>query len=328
MIPTFLLITSLLAAGVAFWLSAPPPEDEPQPMSPKKVDELLRAVTMPAADLGEASTADRIRSAVETHGFVKLDGFLTSEEAATWRSRAERHVCEEAPQLEFGYCLCELQSQEPFAGILEQLLAQEKVSQVFTALTLDEGYRFAGHSDISCDKVIFWHKDKLNGKYAKYQQLSPWTPGGKHKIYKLLLYLQDHRNDSEALRVVPGSHLESEVRLQGARYVQMHPNLGDAIVIDQRVTHTGQSRVQGNPHRILVSLGFGANNTWTDEFQTGTEARQAADLEAMEGRSRQPDWQKQGMKVLHDNLLRPGLGLVYSSLSPLRILGLASQVYG
>eukprot|EP00971_Amphidinium_carterae_P078632 1555811-Amphidinium_carterae.1 len=209
----------------------------------------------------------------------------------------------------------------------DELAASRKVKHVFKALTGEVGFRFAGHSDISCDKVVFWHKDKLNGKYASYQQLSPWSEGGEHKIYKLLLYLQDHSNDSEALRVVPGSHLESEVTLKGVHYAQLHPKLGDALVIDQRVTHTGQMRVQGSPHRILVSLGFGANNIWTDQFQAGTEARQAADTEAMRSRATQPSWQRDSMRVLHDNILRPALGMVYSGFSPLRVLKLASRTW-
>mmetsp|Transcript_52793 Transcript_52793/g.123475 ORF Transcript_52793/g.123475 Transcript_52793/m.123475 type:complete len:329 (+) Transcript_52793:76-1062(+) len=328
MLSAYLLSASVLIGGIAIWVSAPPPEDEPQPMSKLKVDAMLTSASISAASLGKADTAMAIKEAVEEYGFVKLDGFLSSEEVTTWRARAERHVCEEAPQLEFGYCLCDLQSQEPFASILEKLLSQEKVKHVFKALTGEVGFRFAGHSDISCDKVVFWHKDKLNGKYASYQQLSPWSEGGEHKIYKLLLYLQDHSNDSEALRVVPGSHLESEVTLKGVHYAQLHPKLGDALVIDQRVTHTGQMRVQGSPHRILVSLGFGANNIWTDQFQAGTEARQAADTEAMRSRATQPSWQRDSMRVLHDNILRPALGMVYSGFSPLRVLKLASRVYG
>merc|ERR1712196_250497 len=117
--------------------------------------------------------------------------------------------------------------------------------------------------------------DKLNGKYKQHQQHNPWAVGtntSRHMIFKLLLYLQDHTKNDEGLRVLPGSHLEPEIVLRSQKYLQLHPAIGDAVIIDQRVTHTGQSQVTAPPHRILVSVGFGAQNARTADFERGTTA--------------------------------------------------------
>jgi len=136
-----------------------------------------------------------------------------------------------------------------------------------------ENYRFCGHNDIGVNRVVGWHKDKLNGDVEKYQVHNIWEPheGEKHEIVKVLTYLEDHTNDNDGLKVVPGSHIKSDVNGSGA--IQLRPKKGDVIIFDQRITHRGQER-QSKDSRILVSMGFGKNNIFTDEFEKGTMVRQ------------------------------------------------------
>lgn len=138
-------------------------------------------------------------------------------------------------------------------------------------------YHFCGHSDVAINRVVSgWHKDVLNGPYARYQRGDPWSPD--YKILKLGIYLQDHSGNNDALQVVPGSHLRRDIGTAGA--IRLRPALGDAILFDQRITHRGmEHQVAGI--RIMLSFGFGADNEHTAGFEEGTQARQRDQLRTL-----------------------------------------------
>jgi hypothetical protein len=143
-------------------------------------------------------------------------------------------------------------------------------------------YRFCGHSDIGINRVVSgWHKDILNGAYTHYMKTSPWSTGPAGEQYRILkvgIYLEDHTDDPNALQVVPGSHLHADMGTIGA--VRLKPALGDCVIFDQRITHRGMERqVEGS--RIMVSLGYGVNNFYTDGFEAGTRSRQRDQLRAL-----------------------------------------------
>lgn len=134
-------------------------------------------------------------------------------------------------------------------------------------------YRFCSHNDIGINRIVGWHKDKLNGEYAKYETVDIWTKlnDETHEIVKVLLYLEDHSNNNDALKVIPGSHLARQIDPKNIQ--QLKPSIGDVIIFDQRITHRGMNKQL--PHtRILVSFGFGKNNIFTDNFEKGTIKRQ------------------------------------------------------
>ena len=134
-------------------------------------------------------------------------------------------------------------------------------------------YRFCSHNDIGINRLVGWHKDKLNGEVSKYETVNIWSEhnGEKHEIIKVLIYLEDHSKNNDGLKVVPGSHLTSKINPEG--YIQLNPKIGDVIIFDQRITHRGMEKQVPNP-RILVSFGFGKNNIFTDNFEKGTIIRQ------------------------------------------------------
>ena len=148
-----------------------------------------------------------------------------------------------------------------------------KVHEALRVIFGGDNYRFCGHNDIGVNRVVGWHKDKLNGDVEKYQVHDIWKEheGEKHEIVKVLTYLEDHDEDNDGLKVVPGSHLKREIN--GAGAIQLRPKKGDVIVFDQRITHRGMER-QCTDSRILVSMGFGKKNIFTDEFEKGTMIRQ------------------------------------------------------
>ena len=143
----------------------------------------------------------------------------------------------------------------------------------------NKNYRFVGHNDIGINRIVGWHKDKLNGEYAKYETLDIWSKtedGKEHNILKVLIYLEDHNNDNYGLKLVPKSHLVSSINPEG--YININSRCGDVVIFDQRITHRGMEKYPPNRFqepRILVSFGFGEDdNVFTDNFELGTFKRQ------------------------------------------------------
>jgi len=148
----------------------------------------------------------------------------------------------------------------------------KKINNVLSEI-FNNNYRFCQHNDIGVNRVVGWHKDKLNGVYSKFETVDIYNEhnGEKHEIVKVLIYLQDHSKDDYALKIVPFSHKDRNIIT--SNFIQLRPKLGDVIIFDQRITHRGMSQQVKDP-RILVAFGFGKNNIFTDNFEKGTIARQ------------------------------------------------------
>jgi len=148
----------------------------------------------------------------------------------------------------------------------------EKIHAVLKDI-FNGNYRFCSHNDIGINRLVGWHKDKLNCEVSKYETHDIWKEfnGVKHEIVKVLIYLEDHSNDNDGLKLVPKSHVIKQIKTEN--HIQLKPSIGDIIIFDQRITHRGM--VKRVPHpRILVSFGFGKNNIFTDNFEKGTIIRQ------------------------------------------------------
>lgn len=156
---------------------------------------------------------------------------------------------------------------------LKKIKDNTKINNALKEIFKGNNYRFCSHNDIGINRIVGWHKDKLNGEYAKYETVNIWDTyqGEKHEIVKVLIYLQDHSNNNDGLKLVPKSHLNS--RIDTKNWIQIKPKLGDILIFDQRITHRGMDK-QVPDSRILVSFGFGKNNIFTDNFEKGTIIRQ------------------------------------------------------
>lgn len=157
--------------------------------------------------------------------------------------------------------------------LIPQIINNNKIHNILKQIFNGDNYRFCQHNDIGINRIVGWHKDKLNGKYSSYETVNIWEEnnGEKHEIVKVLIYLADHSNNNDGLKVVPKSHLKKEI--QTNNFIQLKPKIGDVIIFDQRITHRGMAK-QVPMERILISFGFGKNNIFTDNFEKGTIARQ------------------------------------------------------
>lgn len=113
-------------------------------------------------------------------------------------------------------------------GIMRQLLGQEEIM-------------FTSHCDLHCRTLSAWHKDDgmkvMKGGYFGF----PAYDQENCKVYKVALYLQDHEHNKAGLTVRKGSHRFLDID-QGEE-VYLKTKVGDAIIFDVRLTHTGQQNI-------------------------------------------------------------------------------------
>jgi hypothetical protein len=70
----------------------------------------------------------------------------------------------------------------------------EKIHTALKDIFNGNDYRFCSHNYIGINRIVGWHKDKLNGEVSKYETQDIWKEfnGMKHEIVKILIYLEDH----------------------------------------------------------------------------------------------------------------------------------------
>ena len=211
-----------------------------------------------------------LRNQLLKRGYIIIPNLFSNSEIKEYRNEVENYLKSKKNLLKKksgGYNIPDFIKLSEFAKITD--IINKYLNEIFGS----KPYRFTGHNDIGVNRIVGWHKDKLNGDYAKYQKHDIWKTfeGEQHEIVKVLIYLQDHSKNNDGLKLVPKSHLTPKINSKG--HVQLRPNIGDVVIFDQRITHRGMDKQVPN-RRILVSFGFGKNNIFTDEFEEGTKKRQ------------------------------------------------------
>lgn len=268
--------------------------------------------------VGQPGWEANLRQHLSQHGYAHIAGLLNRSEAEALRAIG-LNFCygDERKALPLswgGYSVPAFLELPEFAGA-RWLLEDARLHKLLGAAFDGAKYRFASHNDVGCDFVGVWHKDILRGPVAKYQVHDVWTPdekGEQHEIYKVLFYLQDHDGDSRSVKVVPGSHVSRNISLD-LGYTALHPRLGDAVMIDQRISHAGNSfyDVFGNG-RLFMQVGFGRANQFTDEFERGTVVRQ----QGYQAKMLQQPSLKKGLKTVMADAKFFAVGLLFTALPP------------
>lgn len=207
-------------------------------------------------------------------GYLVVENVFSKEEISMFNEEVKTFV-KENPTMSnaSGISIPDFISHQNYFEKTKLMKDNEKLHSVLNNVFAGNDFRFCSHSDIGINRIVGWHKDKLNGQYAKYELLDIWDEkdGEKHEIVKVLTYLEDHSNNNDGLKLVQGSHTTKEINSEG--WIQLNPKVGDVIIFDQRITHRGMERqVPGS--RVLVSFGFGKNNVFTNNFEKGTQMRQ------------------------------------------------------
>ena len=152
-----------------------------------------------------------------------------------------------------------------------QISRNERVQSALRAIYGPSTVVALGLTDITINRSQPWHTDLLRGRYAHFLDTENcWEPTAPPCL-KVLVYLQD----SQSLKVIPGSHLkpidlssDSNVVPQNAEQVRrIKLSAGDVILMDIRLIHRGATEEQmsemtlGVDAKILISTVFGDRST-------------------------------------------------------------------
>jgi hypothetical protein len=228
--------------------------------------------------------------AFERDGYAIAQGVFSPDEVSTIRKRVLQVAPEESAEfhpwyvpnfLDPGSTIPAFQRRSRFA-FMHNITNHSRLHQALDRVFGGRPYMYTGHNDIGIDRVVGWHKDRLNDQYRQYERHPLWGSNETHMIVKAAIYLQDHTSDEDAMLFVPGSHsspADPTLATSQEGLVRMHPSTGDVLIFEQRSTHRGRQWALGDvvhsrPPRILISLGFGLINELTREFAEGTAVRQ------------------------------------------------------
>ena len=124
------------------------------------------------------------------------------------------------------------------APFIAQIFKANSLVQLIAECLDSDEWFLTNHADLHTNALSGWHKDdgmSYGGggyfKRAAYDLVNP-------KVFKIAIYFQDHVDFNDGLTIIPGSHRTSAIR--SGNELHLNTQVGDVIVFDVRLSHTGQ----------------------------------------------------------------------------------------
>ena len=144
------------------------------------------------------------RKLIQENGFLIISNVFSFEDINSfWREVGEffkrPNQNQNQNQNSYGITIPDFMIHQEFKET-KQIINNTKLNCVLRDIFSGDNYRFCGHNDIGINRIVGWHKDKLNNKYASYETTDIWSTtesGEQHEIVKVLIYLQDHANNND-----------------------------------------------------------------------------------------------------------------------------------
>lgn len=226
---------------------------------------------------------------VSKNGFAVVRQLMSAAEIAKIREAAAAHFRSGGVPLLMGRSQpCAFH----FCAELRWVLTHPRVLQVFREVIGDDPV-FTLHSDLHSNIRSRWHRD--TDGYFKFQDIADVDM----QVYKMAIYLQEHRADGSGLSVKPGSHDKRATADNEAEIIAPELSVGDAIIFDVRLLHMGEpySRadralrllpsngtrsaashlirsVVGTRDKMSLFFTYGNAESWTAEFAKRNLERQ------------------------------------------------------
>lgn len=253
---------------------------------------------------GGPQAADAMRRALDEHGIFVVRNVLTTAEIDRLRTILRGHLTHGGRRLGLGKT--QPNAAEKVRG-LSFIFAHPAILQVMTQVLGESNVAFTGHCDIHMNMLSGWHKDSGENVPGGYFT-GPYMTAPECRVYKVAIYLQD-TGPRDGFTARLGSHRISD--LTSGEVETARSRIGDIVVFDVRITHTGQlpdlvekglkgiSRILNKGKRdnqdpawvtrtksrywklirrrdrLSVFFTYGAHNTFTNDFAEANMNRQA-----------------------------------------------------
>jgi hypothetical protein len=173
-------------------------------------------------------------------GFIVLKNILTESEISSLRLILKNHFRTHGIKMLGGIT-------QPNAAVLlpelDWIFSHSKIIDAFKNLFPDKKLMFTSHCDIHNGIITNWHKDDgvVFGK-DEFGYFGCTTYGVEDcRVYKIAIYLQDHINNLSGLKIRRKSHKIASNEI--GEEVYLKTQLGDVIIFDVRLTHSGQTEI-------------------------------------------------------------------------------------
>jgi hypothetical protein len=193
-------------------------------------------------------------------GFIVLRNILSDDEVIKLRKILETYFLHHGVKIFGGIS-------QPNAAVLipelDWIFSHPKIIDALKNLLDNKNLMFTSHCDIHSGIVTGWHKD--DGTSSDKSNLGYFDcltyDVEDCQVYKVAIYLQDHTNNLAGLKVKPGSHKIASTEVGEEIYLKTR--VGDIIIFDVRLTHSGQSDILPIPWLrkplSLIRKLFGSN---------------------------------------------------------------------
>ena len=254
--------------------------------------------------VGGLEVAQDMRQALDQDGILVVRDVLSREEVAELRGILRRHLSRRG--LRFGLGKTQPNAAEAVPE-LAFVFAHPGVLAIVKQVLGEGGVVFTGHCDIHMNMLSGWHKDSGETVPGGYFT-GPYMTSADCRVFKVAIYLQD-TNPRDSFTARLGSHRETDLGIGDEISVQSR--IGDIVMFDVRITHTGQLpdpaekglkglnlalnrgqrdredlawitrlkalywKLISRRDRLSVFFTYGAPNTFTYDFAKGNMSRQA-----------------------------------------------------
>lgn len=207
-----------------------------------------------------------LRESLLQAGFAVVRHVLSSDEVEQIRDAIRARLTHGGSRLGLGRT-------QPNASValpeLASIFAHGRIVAIVKSALGEDNVVFTGHCDVHMNMLSGWHKDsgEAFGGYFR----GDCFVATDCRVYKIGIYLQDSDRRS-ALRVRPGSHRNASLRYGDV--LQIDTRVGDIVIFDVRLSHTGQLPDPVEKAIKLVNLLFTHND------RTREDTRWASALKA------------------------------------------------
>jgi hypothetical protein len=169
-------------------------------------------------------------------GYVLVDGVFSPEEVDELHRGVRQQVLTEASQyvIRAGTDIPDFMARPSF-GFMHHLPTKPKLLSALQQAFGREKFRYCNHNGIGVNRIVGWHKDRLNDAYRKYQKLPLWgdQPDGWPTR------LSRSRCTCRTTRTTPTRSFNTpSMATDGLR--RLHPRKGQVIIFEhERSTHRG-----------------------------------------------------------------------------------------
>jgi hypothetical protein len=252
---------------------------------------------------GALESAQDMRQALDDDGIFVVRNALSRAEIGELRDILLRYLPRRGMRFSLGKTQPNAAEKVPELAFI---FAHPRILTVAKQVLGETNVVFTGHCDIHMNLLSGWHKDSGETVPGGYFT-GPYMTSSDCRVFKVAIYLQDTgRRDGFTARL--GSHRATDLSV--GKQINVQSRVGDIVVFDVRITHTGQlpdpvekglkglslalnggqrgredpvwvSRVKalywklvGRRDRLSVFFTFGAANTFTYDFARANMSRQ------------------------------------------------------